>query len=286
MNEKTGIILEGGAMRSIYTAGIMDFYLDKNIHIPNMLAVSAGAYAGMNYVSNQRGRILDAVVKPMETEHMLGFRVLMKTGDFFNMDLLFNRIPREDCPFDFEAFQKSGKRFITSTTNCLTGECVYYDKFKDLDEFLKIIRVANSLPLLSRVGYIDDTPMMDGGMADAIPIQKALDEGWDKIIVVLSRDINYRKIPGGDSYDNFLTKLVYHKYKELLKTIKSRPDYYNHSLDVVYELEQQGKAFVYRPEGITLTNKESNPDVLRHYYQVGYEHAEARYDELMEFLNK
>lgn len=286
MNEKTGIILEGGAMRSIYTAGIMDFYLDKNIHIPNMLAVSAGAYAGMNYVSNQRGRILDAVVKPMETERVLGFRVLMKTGDFFNMDLLFNRIPREDCPFDFEAFQKSGKRFITSTTNCLTGECVYYDKFKDLDEFLKIIRVANSLPLLSRVGYIDDTPMMDGGMADAIPIQKALDEGWDKIIVVLSRDINYRKIPGGDSYDNFLTKLVYHKYKELLKTIKARPDYYNHSLDVVYELEQQGKAFVYRPEGITLTNKESNPDVLRHYYQVGYEHAEARYDELMEFLNK
>ena len=151
MKGKVGIILEGGAMRSIFTAGIMDFYLDKNIDIPNILAVSAGAYAGMNYVSGQRGRIIDSVVEPLRTEKLLGASVFFKTGDFFNMDLLFNRIPRYDCPFDFEAFKNSDKRFITSTIDCNTGDPVYFDKFDNFDDFLQIIRVGNSLPLLARV---------------------------------------------------------------------------------------------------------------------------------------
>lgn len=287
MNGKVGMILEGGAMRSIFTAGIMDFYLDKNIDIPNVLAVSAGAYAGMNYVSGQRGRILDAVVKPLETEKLLGLSVWLKTGDFFNMDLLFNRIPKVDCPFDFESFKNSGKKFITSTINCDTGEAIYYDRFETLDEFLAICRVANSLPILARVGHIDGVPMMDGGMADAIPIKKALEEGWDKIIVVVTREQNYRKRPGGDVYDNWYTKFFYHKYPGLLEAIKVRPGVYNGAIEKLHELENEGRVFLYRPpEGVTLTNKESNPQVLRDYYKVGYDEAAKRYDELMEFLNK
>ncbi len=286
MKGKVGIILEGGAMRSIFTAGIMDFYLDKNIDIPNILAVSAGAYAGMNYVSGQRGRIIDSVVEPLRTEKLLGASVFFKTGDFFNMDLLFNRIPRYDCPFDFEAFKNSDKRFITSTIDCNTGDPVYFDKFDNFDDFLQIIRVGNSLPLLARVSYMNGVPMMDGGMADAIPIAKALEEEWDKIIVVFTRDISYRKSPKGDIYNSRIVKLLYHKYKGLLKAINGRPKKYNDSIELLNKLEAEGKAFVYRPEGVTLTNKESDPDVLLKYYDVGYKYAESRYDELMEFLDK
>lgn len=287
MTENTGIILEGGAMRSIFTAGVLDFLLEKNIHIPNVLAVSAGAYAGMNYVSGQKGRILDAVVAPMERERVLGFRVFFRTGDFFNMDMLFNRVPRFECPFDFESFKNSGKRFITSTINCNTGDAVYFDKFDNLDEFLEISRVGNSLPMLARVGHIGGIPMMDGGMADAIPIGKALEEGWKKFVVVLTREAEYRKKTGGDVYDRWYTRLFYRKYKGLIKAVKRRPDVYNDSLDKIIELENEGKAFVFRPpSGVKLGNKESNPKSLRNFYKIGYEVAESRYEELMDFLSK
>lgn len=286
MQGKVGVILEGGAMRSIFTAGVMDYLLERDLNIPNVIAISAGAYAGMNYVSGQKGRILDAVVKPMETHKILGLGVFLKTGDFFNMDLLFNKIPKGECPFDFEAFKNSGKKFITSTINCETGEPTYFDEFKDIDEFLHICRVANSLPLLAKMGNINGIPMMDGGMADAIPLDKALEEGWDKIIVVFTREASYRKSPKGDIYNSNGVKRIYRKYKGLLSAIDKRPKKYNDTIERLNEMEKEGKAFVFRPEGIVLTNNESNPKVLRNYYKVGYEYAAKRYDELMEFLNK
>lgn len=285
MAKKTGIILEGGAMRSIFTAGIMDFFLEKNIDIPNVLAVSAGAYAGMNYVSGQKGRILDSVVKPMETEKLLGPGVFMKTGEFFNMELLFNKIPKFVCPFDFEAFKRSGKRFITSAIDCITGNAVYYEDFDNVDDFLNICRVANSLPLLAKVGEIDGKPMMDGGMCDAIPLSKALEEGWEKIVVVFTREASYRKSPKGDIYNSKLVKWIYRKYPGLLKAIDERPKKYNNSIEELLKLESEGKAFVFRPEDIILSNNESNPDVLREYYAAGYNQADKRFNDFVDFMN-
>ncbi len=284
MGKKVGIILEGGAMRSIFTAGVMDFFLDKNIDIKNIIAISAGAYAGMNYVSGQRGRVLESVVKPMEHNRILGLPVFLKTGEFFNMDLLFDKIPKGDCPFDFESFKKSDKRFITSTIDCNAGVPKYFDTFNNFDEFLHIIRVANSLPLLSKVGYIDGVPMMDGGMYDAIPLEKAKEEKWDKIIVVFTREKTYRKGPNGDIYNSKWVKVLYHKYKGLLKAIDERPHRYNSSIEELEALEKEGKAFVLRPEGVKLTNNESDPKKLTEYYNVGYESAKSRYEELIEFL--
>jgi len=286
MDKDTGIILEGGAMRSIFTAGVMDFFLDKNIDIPNVLAVSAGAYAGMNYASGQKGRIIDSVVEPMAHQKMLGPGVFMKTGEFFNMDALFDRIPRVDCPFDFEAFKASGKRFITSAINCMTGDLCYFEKFDNLDDFLHIIRVANSLPLLANMGYIDGVPMMDGGMADAIPIRRAIEEGWKKIIVVFTREASYRKSEHGDIYNSRMVKWMYRKFPGLLKAIDKRPATYNSSIELLNDMEKRGEAFVIRPTKVKLTNNESNSDTLKEYYRSGYEDAAARYDELMEYLNK
>ena len=273
-------------MRSIFTAGVMDFFLDKNIEMPNVLAVSAGAYAGMNYISRQKGRILTSVVDPMEHNKVLGPGVFMKTGEFFNMDLLFDRIPRIDDPFDFEAFKASGKRFITSAIDCITGELRYFDRFDSLDDFLKVVRVANSLPLLAKMGYIDDVPMMDGGMADAIPIRHAIEEGWKKIVVVFTREASYRKSAHGDIYNSRVVKWMYKKFPGLLKAIDARPATYNSSIELLNEMEQKGEAFVIRPEGVKLTNNESDPAVLRECYKAGYEQAASRYEELMDYLNK
>lgn len=281
--EKSGIILEGGAMRSMFSAGILDSFLDNGIEIANVMAVSAGAYAGMNYVSGQRGRVLDAVIGPLETEKYLGFKTFLKKGTFFDMDLMFDEIPKRRVPFDFQAFSESARRFITSTVNCLTGEAVYYDEFPNVDIFLKICRAANSLPFIARITEINGIPMLDGGMADAIPIGRALEEGWKKIVVVLTRDKAYKK-KQRYLYLAFL-KLIYHKYPRFVHMVAGRAEKYNASLDMLNRLEKEGKVFIFRPSpDMRLENNEANTERLKEYYRHGYEVSESRKEELKEFL--
>ena len=253
---KTGIIIEGGAMRSIYAAGILDYFLEQKIEIPNVLAVSAGAYAGMNYVSGQKGRVLEAVIKPLKEYKYLGIGTFLKKGTFFDMEYLFNEIPKKKVPFDFEAFLNSAKHFLISTTDCITGKCIYHDQFQDQDEFWRICKTANSLPFIARITPINGVPMLDGGVADAIPVKKALEEGWDRLIVILTRKEDYRK-----------------KYRPLYQ-----------SLELVKRLEEEGKALVFRPTGIVIKNQETNVETLLCSYEQGYTDAEQRCEEIESFL--
>ncbi len=281
-NKKVGIILEGGAMRSMFSAGILDFFLDQGLEIPNILAVSAGAYAGMNYVSGQRGRVIDAVIKPLKEEKYLGVGTFLRKGTFFDMDFLFDEVPKKHCPFDFDAFANSSKRFITSTINCLTGETCYYEKFEDMDDFMQVCRAANSMPLLTRVANLHGIPMLDGGMGDAIPLKKALEEGWEKIIVVLTRDKAYRK-----KRRHLYLKIIhaiYHKYPRFVKLVEDRSERYNACLDQLARLEEEGKVFTFRPSTITVSNSETNVDTLMRYYRHGYDAAKEKHDALQEFL--
>lgn len=280
--EQTGILIEGGAMRSIYAAGILDYFLEKGIEIPNVLAVSAGAYAGMNYVSEQKGRVIDAIIKPLEKEKYLGLGTFFRKGTFFDMDYLFDYIPKVKVPFDYDTFCNSKKRFMLSTTECDTGECIYHEKFENQEVFWKICKAANSLPFISRITQIDGVPMLDGGVADAIPIEKALSEGWKKIIVILTRKQEYRK--KYRRFYMFLVKIVYRKYPELIRVLEERADKYNHSLDVVKQLEEDGRALVFRPTEIAVKNQESDVDTLMKSYHHGYEEAEKRHMEIGEFL--
>lgn len=280
--KQTGILIEGGAMRSIYAAGILDLFLEKNIKIPNVLAVSAGAYAGMNYVSGQKGRVVDAIIKPLEKEKYLGVGTFFRKGTFFDMDYLFDYIPKVKVPFDFEEFCNSDKRFLISTTDCETGKCIYYEKFENEDSFWKICKAANSLPFISKITKIDGKPMLDGGVANAIPIEKALEEKWEKVIVILTRKKEYRK-----KYRRmymYLVRRVYRKYPELIKVLEERADKYNASLDLVAKLEQEGRALVFRPTKIAVQNQESDVNTLMKSYQHGYEEAKERYEEVKKFL--
>lgn len=278
----TGIVIEGGAMRSIYAAGVLDYFLERKIEIPNVLAVSAGAYAGMNYVSGQKGRVLDAVIKPLKEYKYLGLGTFLKKGTFFDMEYLFNEVPKKKAPFDFDTFSNSAKRFLISTTDCLTGKCIYHDRFQDQDEFWKICKTANSLPFIARITSINGVPMLDGGVADAIPVRKALEEGWDKFIVILTRKEDYRK-----KYRplyQFFVRLIYRKYPELVRVLEERADTYNQSLDLVKQLEREGKVLVFRPTKIAIKNQESDVKTLLSSYQHGYRDAESRYEEIRNFL--
>lgn len=277
-----GIVIEGGAMRSIYAAGILDYFLDQKIEIPNVLAVSAGAYAGMNYVSGQKGRVLDAVIKPLKEYKYLGIGTFFKKGTFFDMEYLFNEVPKKKAPFDFEAFLNSAKHFLISTTDCITGKCIYHDQFQNQDEFWKICKTANSLPFIAKITPINGVPMLDGGVADAIPVKKALEEGWEKLIVILTRKEDYRK-----KYRplyQFFVRRVYRKYPELVRVLEERADTYNQSLELVKRLEEEGKALVFRPTRIAVKNQESNVETLFRSYEHGYAQAEQRHEEIESFL--
>ena len=283
MEEVTGLILEGGAMRSVFSAGVLDRLMEEGIQIPNVLAVSAGAYAGMNYVSGQKGRITSAVITPLREYKYLGIGTFLKKGTFFDMDYLFKEVPKTRSPYDFKRMKEYAGRFIISTVNMETGETIYHDSFRDEEEFFDICLSSNSMPLISKISTIHGVPMLDGGMADAIPVKKALEEGWDKMVIVLTRDASYRKKPRGNLYMTAI-RLVYRKYPKFLKLIEERAQRYNDSLDKIAELEAQGRAFVLRPSTITVGNSESNVDTLMKYYHHGYEMAEEKMKELKEFL--
>lgn len=280
--KQTGIIIEGGAMRSVFAAGVLDFFMDKKIEVPNVMAVSAGAYAGMNYVSEQRGRTVEAVVKPLEKEKYMGPSTFLEKGTFFDMDYLFDVVPRELAPFDFMTFKNSVKRFLINITDCSTGQSIFYDKFDSEEQFWKICRAANSLPFISKVTKIDGNPVLDGGMADALPIAKAKEEGWEKLIFVLTRKAEYRK-----KYRHFymmMIRLVYRKYPEFIKTLEKRDTKYNACLEEIERMEQEGSALILRPSKIAVTNNESDVNVLMKYYQHGYDEAEGREEEIRNFL--
>lgn len=281
--KKMGIMIEGGAMRSVFAAGVLDFFMEKGIEVPNVLAVSAGAYAGMNYVSGQKGRAVEAVIKPLEKKKYMGPATFFRKGTFFDMDYLFDVVPKKLAPFDFQAFTDSAKKFIINTTDCVTGKCVYHKDFESEDQFWKICRAANSMPFISRISRIDNVPMLDGGMADALPIAKALEEGWEKILVILTRKSDYRK-----KYRHLymlMIRLLYHRYPAFVRTVAGRAQKYNQCLKNIEEMEKQGKALVLRPSKLAISNNESDVGVLMDYYQHGYEEAMGREEEIWDFLN-
>jgi len=283
MSNRVGILLEGGAMRSLFSAGVVDYLMEKEIHIPNMLAVSAGAYVGMNYISGQRGRCMKALVEPMKEYQYMGFSTFLKKGTFFDMDYLFEVVPREKSPFDFEAFQKFEGKFITSTVDLTTGEAIYHEKFENEKELFEICKIANSMPFIAKIADYNGVPMLDGGMADAIPIEKALEEGWDKIIVVLTRDDKYRKKEHEPVYMKFFS-MVYHKYPKFCELVRGRAKRYNDAIEKIAQLEREGKVFLLRPTDVIVGNRESDSEKLTAYYQHGYDSIAKRHAELVKFL--
>jgi predicted patatin/cPLA2 family phospholipase len=267
--QKIGLVLEGGGMRGVYTSGVHEYLLEKNIYYPYVVGVSAGASNSCNYVARQKGRGKRTNLDYLKNWRYMGLRSLLCTGSYFGLDFIFGEIPNQLDLFDYDTFYHSPGVFRIGATNCITGQTDYFDKSQITTGF-EHLKASCSLPFLSPIVKIDGIPYLDGGIADPIPVRKALADGCDHVVVVLTQPFGYRKGPSSKKM-NFLYHTVFGKYPNLVKSLESRNQYYNETVDFVEELERQGKATIIRPDdSLQLQRFEKNPSILEKLFAQGY----------------
>lgn len=276
-----GLILEGGGMRGVYTAGVLDFFLDKGLWFKSCYAVSAGAGHACSYLARQRGRAYAVNVDYLDDKRYMSVSSLLKTGDLFGADMLYHIIPDELYPIDCKAFAQNESRLYAVVTNCETGQAEYVP-IKDLKTDLIYVRASASLPMVSRMVEIDGKKYLDGGVSDSIPLKKSIEDGNKKNVLVLTRDRTYRKQPGGMTP---LIRAKYRKYPALVKQIERRFAHYNETLDFIAREEAHGRAFVIRPKKpVNISRTEKDKGKLRTLYEEGLSDAKEAYGRLMKFL--
>lgn len=280
----TGLVLEGGGFRGIFTAGILDLFLKEDIHFPYLIGVSAGAAYGVSYVSGQVERNL-AVNKVVSDKRYCSFSNYLKTGSYFDWDFVYRQVPLRIVPFDYEAFATSGKNFRVGLTNCDTGNSEYFNiEGSSPERFRDLLAATSALPLVSGMQLFEGRLYMDGGISDAIPVNRALEEGNSRLVVILTRPRGYRKKP------SVLEKLIicrYRRYPNLVKTMRERVDRYNRATDTVDRLEAEGRAFVIRPEfPISVSRMENNTGKLDLAYWQAMEEGRGMIPALKKWLNR
>jgi predicted patatin/cPLA2 family phospholipase len=268
IDESTALILEGGGMRGTFTSGVLDNFLDKGIDFPFTVAVSAGACNGLSYMSRQRGRARRSNIDLYEKYRYVGLKYLFTQRNIMDFKLLFETFPNEICPYDYDAFFARKERFVMVTTNCLTGEACYMEEKISPERVIEIVKASSSLPFAAPMVTIDDIPMLDGGIADSIPVQYAMNQGFKKFVIVLTRNKGYRK----EEKNNPFVKLFYKKYPKLQEAINQRAANYNKTLDLIEKLEAEGKALVIRPEKpLQVSRIEKDINKLVDLYNEGFE---------------
>lgn len=270
IDESTALILEGGGMRGTFTSGVLDNLLDKGIDFPFTVAVSAGACNGLSYMSRQRGRARRSNIDLYEKYRYVGLKYLFTQRNIMDFKLLFETFPNEICPYDYDAFFARKERFVMVTTNCLTGEACYMEEKTSPERVIEIVKASSSLPFAAPMVTIDDIPMLDGGIADSIPVQYAMNQGFKKFVIVLTRNKGYRK----EEKNNPFVKLFYRKYPKLQEAINQRAANYNKTLDLIDKLEAEGRALVIRPEKpLQVSRIEKDINKLVDLYNEGFEMA-------------
>ena len=218
MDNNTGLVLEGGGLRGVFTCGVLDCFMDHGIRFPFTIGVSAGACNGLSYMSGQRGRAKSSNIDLMEKHHYVGFKYLLTQGCIMDYKLLFEDFPEKIIPYKYDAYFSNPDRFVMVTTNCLTGQAEYFEEKSSAERVMSIVRASSSLPFVSKITYVDGVPMLDGGIADSIPVQYALDQGYEKLVVILTRNKGYRKKEGKMR----IAKAFYRKYPALQQALSVR----------------------------------------------------------------
>lgn len=281
---KKGLILEGGAMRGLFTAGVMDVMMENGIQYDGLIGVSAGAAFGCNYKSGQRGRVLNYNTRFCRDKRYSGLTSLIKTGNIYNTEFCYGEVPLKLDKFDFDAYMKNPMEFHVVCTDVETGKPVYHQYTGWEDHGFDWIRASASMPLVSRIVEIDGQKLLDGGIADSIPVKYFESIGYDKNVVVLTRPKGYRK------ENNSVMSLVrrkYRNYPKFVETMANRHLMYNEELDYIAEEEAEGKLFVIRPEQpILVGHVEKDPEKLRLAYEMGRSTAEKCLPELQTFLGE
>ena len=284
--EKATLVLEGGAKRWVFTAGVLDYLTEQNFVPSHVIGVSAGACNALDFVSEQAGRTKECM---MQTErkyrYYAGIKTVIKEHTLLDMEKIFHRFPLEDFPFDFDTFFQSEMQCELVVTNCETGKAEFLtENHGDKERLMKICRASSSIPLLAPIVRIDDEPYLDGGLASSVPLKRAIEYGNKKMIVVLTRPAGYRKKPVSVAQARIYRRAYQKKYPKLVETILNRYREYNRMADRIDRLEAEGKIFVIRPEGPTVGRLEKDMEKLQAFYEQGYEQMKERYGALLEFL--
>lgn len=262
---KTGLVLEGGAMRGMFTAGVLDIFMENNIKIDGIIGVSAGALFGVNYLSKQPGRVIRYSKKYAADKRNMGFHSLLTTGDIVNKKFAYYTVPQTLDIFDDETYMKSDIPFYAVVTNMDTGQPEYM-QIKSVFKDMEILRASASMPFVSHPVILNGKKYLDGGVADSIPYQKFFEMGYDRLIIVLTRDLNYVKKP----MSKHLISMYYRKYPKFMEQLLHRHDCYNQSILELKKLEADGKVVLIRPsEPINIKRMEKDPKNLQTVYALG-----------------
>ena len=267
MTERSGLILEGGGMRGVFTCGVLDCLMDRGVRFPYTIGVSAGACNGLSYLSGQRGRAKYSNIDLLEKYRYIGFKQLLLKRNIMDFDLLFDSFPNKIIPYDYPALARNEEHFEVVTTSCRTGKACYFEEKQNPDRVIDIVKASSSLPFVSPISYVDGEPMLDGGISDAIPLLRAREMGYDNNLVVLTRNRGYRK----SEKPMRLPRFIYGEYPNLRATLEQRNAEYNKRIAQIEQLEAEGKITVLRPvRPIEVDRIERDTKKLLALYNEGY----------------
>ena len=272
LNSASGLILEGGGMRGVFTCGVLDNFMERGVRFPYTIGVSAGACNGLSYMSGQKGRAKYSNIDLLEKYRYMGIKQFILKGNIMDFDLLFHTFPEEIIPYDYEKYARCSEIYEMVTTDCHTGEACYYNEKYDPRRIIEIVKASSSLPFVCPISYVDGHPMLDGGIADSIPLLRARELGYDNNVVVLTRNKGYRK----SSKPTPIPFFFYRQYPHLRRAIAARNALYNSQVEMIEKLEEQGSITVIRPElPIEVDRMERDTAKLLDLYNQGYEIASS-----------
>lgn len=270
--ENSGLVLEGGGMRGVFTSGVLDFFLDAGIDFPYAVAVSAGACNGLSFKSRQRGRAKCSNVDMLEKYRYIGLKYLWTQHSLFDLHTMYDTLPNEILPFDYDAFFRNPMTFEMVTTDCLTGLPCYLSEDADPRRLIEVCKASSSLPFVCPTVSVDGRPMLDGGITDSIPVERARRMGYAFNVVVLTRNFGYRK----REHDRKIPRFVYRRYPRLRLALSRRLAVYNAQLERVEQLEREGSVLVIRPRRpLEVDRLERDTHKLTRLYEEGYACARA-----------
>lgn len=281
IDRKTGLVLEGGGMRGVFTSGVLDAFMKYDLYFNYVVAVSAGACNGMSYISRQPRRARLSNIDMLAKYDYISLKSLLRQGSIFDPDIIYDRLPNELIPFDWKTYFKYSSTFEMVTTNCQTGTAEYLSDDHDKDRSLSIVRASSSLPYVSKIVEVDGVPMLDGGIIDSIPVMRAMEKGFEKNVVVLTRNKGYRST----EKDRKIPAFVYKNYPRLRVVLSKRVKAYNDQLDMIDELEAKGDIICIRPEKpLEVGRIEKDVQKLERLYEEGFNLGERFCKTLNNFM--
>lgn len=281
--KKVGLILEGGANRGIFTSGVTDCLKKHEIYLPYVVSVSVGSCNALDYVSRQTGRTKECMMPNGRNLPPIHVRHIPEKKTMINLDMVFDEYPNRLVPFDYDTYFASETESEYVVTNCETGKAEYLSETGSRERLMKICRASCSMPYLCPMVSLDGNLYLDGGISDAIPIRHAVSKGYEKNIVVLTRDAEYTKKSSAGLTK--LSRMMYGRYPKLIQALEDRIQRYNDTLKELTALEQEGKVLIIRPEKVLVGRMSNNAHLLNAFYDQGYQLTENRLESIRRFIS-